>query len=232
MDLTMTANTRLFVFGCSFTKWHTATWADYLAPKFDEYHNFGQGGASNLFMLHRFLEANDRFKFHGSQDHIMIMLTGFDRFSWLAADGQDWHTHGDLSTWADSDDARKHYPAAQGFVKHLWSPRMAVEQTWMAATTMKQLLVSLGCQHQLLMALDNSHYVQQPELLGLNHQCQQHAQAVYDLLDIAEPFDLFRQRQGLWSRQHPSPEVHLQFVQEKFPELMSTKSGTRYSSTQ
>jgi hypothetical protein len=35
---------RFFAFGCSYTRYAYATWADYIGVNFDEYYNYGCGG--------------------------------------------------------------------------------------------------------------------------------------------------------------------------------------------
>ena len=212
-------NKRLFVFGCSYTNYNGSTWPDWLAPNFDQYRNFGQGGASNMFMLDKFMQADEEFKFGSQQDHVAIMLTGFDRFCWLAQDGYEWHTPGDLTHWSTSPDARKNYPWVRSFYDHMWSAKMAVAHTWLAARSMKQLLVDRSCPHTMLMALDNSHYITDSKLLGLGPQELKRAQEIYDLLDHKEPFDLFRARRGFRTNDHPTPEQHQAFAQEVFPDL-------------
>jgi hypothetical protein len=48
---------RFFVFGCSFTKHHWPTWADFIAVNYDEYYNFAQGGC-NTFIMNRMIEID------------------------------------------------------------------------------------------------------------------------------------------------------------------------------
>lgn len=172
-----------------------------------------------MFILHSFMQADAKFRFQADSDRVLVMLTGFNRFSWLANDGQDWHTHGDLDTWAESQDARENYPWVQPFRDRMWSAKMAVQQSWLAARTMKQSLVDRGCPHTLLMSLDNSHYVTDGEILGLSSQEIEQAKEIYQLLDYKESFDQFRIRQGYSLDLHPGTKEHQAFAQAVFPEL-------------
>jgi hypothetical protein len=165
------------------------------------------------------MQADAKFRFQADSDRVLVMLTGFNRFSWLANDGQDWHTHGDLDTWAESQDARENYPWVQPFRDRMWSAKMAVQQSWLAARTMKQSLVDRGCPHTLLMSLDNSHYVTDGEILGLSSQEIEQAKEIYQLLDYKESFDQFRIRQGYSLDLHPGTKEHQAFAQAVFPEL-------------
>lgn len=54
---------RLFAFGCSFTNYHYTTWADILGQQFDEYYNWGQAGAGNLYIFNSLMEADQRQQF-------------------------------------------------------------------------------------------------------------------------------------------------------------------------
>lgn len=209
-------NKRLFVFGCSFTNYNSPTWADCIAPHFDQFYNFGRGGISNTLILHRLLAADAEFKFQ-VDDHVVVMLTGFNRFSWLANDGQDWHTHGDLDTWVESQDAQENLPWVRSFRDRMWSARMAVEQSWVAVQAIKQLLINRDCGHDLIMGLDNSHYVSHSDLLGLTALDVQRVREIYDLLDHKESLDQFRIRRGFSTKDHPNMEQHQAFVQQVFP---------------
>jgi hypothetical protein len=53
----MKSNKRLFVFGCSFTNWVWPTWADIIAPHFDEYYNYGYSGRGNWYIYNMLLNA-------------------------------------------------------------------------------------------------------------------------------------------------------------------------------
>ena len=63
--------TRLVTFGCSFTNYRWSTWADCLAPEFDEFENWGQSGAGNQFIFNSVMECDQRNKF-GPDDTVMI----------------------------------------------------------------------------------------------------------------------------------------------------------------
>lgn len=71
---------RFFSFGCSFTKYHWATWADIIHKEMPdaEFHNFGQGGAGNLMISARIAEANTKYKFNET-DLVAVMYTTFTR---------------------------------------------------------------------------------------------------------------------------------------------------------
>ena len=83
---------RLFTFGCSFTNYRWSTWADCLAPEFDEFYNWGQSGGGNHFIFNSVMEADQRYKF-GANDTVVVCWTDFnreDRYQWK------WLTFGNV----------------------------------------------------------------------------------------------------------------------------------------
>ena len=81
-DIDLNRFKRFFAFGCSFTKYKWPTWADILGTKFEEYYNFGRGGACNTYIMNKFIEADTKYKFNWETDYIVIMFTNFNRFSY------------------------------------------------------------------------------------------------------------------------------------------------------
>jgi hypothetical protein len=94
---------RLFVFGCSFTRYLWPTWADIIGQDIPLYENWGRGGAGNHYIFNSVIEANIRHTFT-KDDLVMIMwssTTREDRYSnnnWLLSPiqshesiyGKDW----------------------------------------------------------------------------------------------------------------------------------------------
>lgn len=86
---------RLFAFGCSFTNYRWSTWADCLAPEFDEFYNWGQSGAGNHYIFNSVIEANQRYNF-SNRDTVMVCWTNAwreDRYI-----DRRWQTLGNMST--------------------------------------------------------------------------------------------------------------------------------------
>ena len=84
---------RLFTFGCSFTNYRWSTWADCLAPEFDEFQNWGQSGGGNHYIFNSVMEADQRHHFD-SNDTVVVCWSTFlrdDRY----VDGR-WHTLGNM----------------------------------------------------------------------------------------------------------------------------------------
>ena len=84
---------RLFAFGCSFTNYRWSTWADCLAPEFDEFYNWGQSGAGNPYIFNSVMEADQRNHF-GAGDTVVVCWSSFlrdDRYI-----DRRWHTLGNM----------------------------------------------------------------------------------------------------------------------------------------
>ena len=84
---------RLFAFGCSFTNYRWSTWADCLAPEFDEFQNWGQSGAGNHYIFNSVMEADQRQSF-AAGDTVVVCWTSFTRDD-RYVDGL-WHTLGNI----------------------------------------------------------------------------------------------------------------------------------------
>jgi len=54
---------RLFTFGCSYTKYPWGTWADILGEEYDEFINLGQGGGGNEQIFFKIIQTNQKYNF-------------------------------------------------------------------------------------------------------------------------------------------------------------------------
>lgn len=81
---------RLFTFGCSFTQYKWATWADILGREFSYFENWALSGMGNQYIFNSLLECNQRKKFNPT-DTVIIMwthVTAEDRYvnrNWLGS---------------------------------------------------------------------------------------------------------------------------------------------------
>jgi hypothetical protein len=71
---------RVFIFGCSFTKYEWPTWANILSYEMPdaEIYNFAQSGAGNLFISERVIAANQRYRYN-KDDLILLMWSTHSR---------------------------------------------------------------------------------------------------------------------------------------------------------
>lgn len=93
---------RLFTFGCSFTHYRWASWANILAYEFDcEFYNLGKSGAGNSFIANQVTQANNYFGFTKS-DLVIICWTNISREDrWHERKG--WITPGNIYSQGEFD---------------------------------------------------------------------------------------------------------------------------------
>jgi len=66
---------RLFTFGCSFTRFVCPTWADILGKEFDFFENWGRPGSGNQYIFNSLIECNKRNKFTPNDTIIIVWST-------------------------------------------------------------------------------------------------------------------------------------------------------------
>lgn len=230
---------RFFAFGCSYTRYAYATWADYVGVNFDEYYNYGRGGASNNYILSRFIEADLTHKLN-SDDLVIVMLTGFGRISYIPKSSKgyvDWVTNGDMfEYYRNTKDSN-----ISSFLVNMYSDNWAIEFSWQAAHTIKQILTSKNIPHKFLMSINNRHYLDydgskwgRSDIIAESYRNK--TQSIYDLLDVSESLDEWKERKfvnkdyTIWIEEnnrldcHPTQKMHFEFVREKMPEFITDKS--------
>lgn len=107
---------RVFIFGCSFTKYSWPTWANILALETPdaEIYNFGQPGAGNLFISERTIAANQKFRFD-KNDLVLVMWSTHSREDRYIEQG--WETPGNIFTQGFyPEDYVKKYACVKGYV--------------------------------------------------------------------------------------------------------------------
>jgi hypothetical protein len=90
---------RIFAFGCSFTNYLYPTWADIIYKSMNpdvEFYNLGKSGGGNLFISHRIVEANKKYKFN-EDDLVVVMWSTFARIDFYRT-GHGWKTPGNVYT--------------------------------------------------------------------------------------------------------------------------------------
>jgi len=87
--------TRLFTFGCSFTKFYWPTWADILGQEFDYYENWGEIAGGNQFIFNSIIECNQRNKFTPN-DTIIVMWSTILREDRYIQNRGGWFLSGNI----------------------------------------------------------------------------------------------------------------------------------------
>lgn len=193
--------TRLLTFGCSFTNYRWSTWADCLAPEFDQFENWGQSGGGNEFIFNSIMEADQRRPFDGNDTVIVCWTTATreDRY----VDGR-WHTLGNMFTCPiyNTEYLKTHVDERGLLIRSL---------AYIKAT--KTLLESRPCQWKFLAMSDlDSLNIYQDVVNALLPSYQR------VLFSTGWP-----DRNG---DPHPSPEEHLAYLDSVLPGWV-TKDSTR-----
>jgi hypothetical protein len=219
---------RFFAFGCSYTRYAYMTWADIIGVNYEEYHNYGAPGSSNTFIMNRLVEVNNTCKFNSETDYVIVMLTGFGRFSYISGTPK-WHHNGELHSYYHNTKD----PVIKHFLDNMWSEDWAVYQSWIATKIIKDLLVIHNIPHKILMGIDNSPYTYRAG--DLRQDSIDKANEIYNIIDIKLTIDEWRKLSPenndspYWENKkgrdgHPSSAAYLKFLKENLPEFVTDKS--------
>lgn len=232
------SKSRFFAFGCSYTNWiHNPTWADFIGINYNKYYNFGRPGASNTYIMQKFIEADELYNFNVDTDYIIVAITGFGRFTYLEIPDDvvipigfkgryNWETNGDILFPND-----KHPTKAKLIRNKIYNWPWAAYDSWIATTIIKKLLTLKGIQHKIIMALDNSHYIDEAYTLGLDREFENigyivpKIKNIYDILDIKESIEVYRKNNSEYEQSnHPTGQVYYDYCLKYMPESLSNKS--------
>jgi len=217
-------NKRFFSFGCSFTRWCWPTWSDYIGLNFDEYYNYGCGGADNKNILYRLLLADKKYKFT-SDDTIMIMFTSFNRLSYVDKDFTI-HNIGDLV-----DDNLKLHPIGKNY-----NFETAIYDNYIAIQSAKSILESKNIKYELLQSMKHDFYHDNFEA---GEDIKKNLDDCLDLFKYPvmenwcyENYDFMKEK-VIWKDNHaqdghPTMKHHLDFVKEFFPQYITDKTNQYY----
>jgi len=216
---------RCFAFGCSYTSYSYATWADLIGVNFNEYYNYGRAGCSNTYIMNRIIEADHTYNFNPDTDFVVVMLTGFGRYSYLPHNSS-WQTKGDLYSYNNNTND----PITTEFVKNMWSDDWAVYQSWIAAKVIKQTLKNI--KHTVVMGIDNSAYID--GTAEVSDYMKPLADEIHNILDIDITLDEWKKKNQyndspFWTEEnridgHPSTNIHLKYIEKFFPKFNTTKT--------
>lgn len=230
----MMQDKRFFAFGCSYTSYAWPTWADMIGVNFDVYKNYGRPGCSNLYILQQFLEANDKYKFN-NEDVIIVMFTGFARFSYFYNGGLN--THGELRSYYENTkrNGKPNLNVGMFLDSGVWSEDLGVTHSYTAAKTIKTILESVNCKYKIHLAIDNTHFIQESHRYFTIHNSLTLAEEFYNILDIKLSLDEWM-KQVKYSRDeyysfdnsqidgHPTIKMHEDYVKTYFPEYYTNQS--------
>ena len=229
MRLSNTTPKRLFTFGCSFTDYRWATWANILAYELDcEFYNFGKSGAGNCFIANQVTQANNIFHFN-KDDLIIVCWTNISREDrWVT--GKGWVTAGNIYSQGEYD---------KKFVKHYANDIHFALRDFSVIDLTTQYLKNTNF-HYLAMC-DVKNHINQWENCDQNRNAKiKRITALYqESLNIIAPSFY----ESLWhnninnkwkkdwqdihknySDGHPTPKEHLEYLQRVFTHSFSSRT--------
>lgn len=173
MNIDFNKYKRVFIFGCSFTRWHYPTWANILHQSMPNtvMFNLGKGGGGNSFISNRMTQANRTYNFCET-DLVTTMwstLCREDRFF-----NNQWHTVGNIFTQGEYDEK---------FVKKFCDPLGYLIKDLSIIDLATTYMSTLPCDYIDLLAVP------------FNHQCEEYINdevyknVLYTYRDLISHFD-------------------------------------------
>jgi hypothetical protein len=207
-------NKRFFAFGCSFTEYAWPTWADILGRNYDEYYNYGQAGAGNMYIFNSIMEIDQYHKL--TKDDLVIVQWSStlreDRYK-----DTNWVTKGGILNIYTYEEFKKFFDFRGFLIRDL-----------AAIKAIKVFLDSIGCEYYFIGMV--------PLLTSIEYEDAQKVDIsdiyrVYaDVLRVIKPtYDELLQtpkkRPKLLynktiSDTHPVPSEHYEYLEAVLPHLL------------
>lgn len=218
--------TRLFTFGCSFTRFAWPTWADILGQEFDQHINSGRVGAGNLYIFIKLITAIQQYNIN-KDDTVAIMWTNVlreDRFI-----NGEWQTFGHIYT-------NDFYSA--DFVKKYVDERGCFERDLPLVSAAQMLVDGIGCRNHMLSMVDITNPEQYKhtdptqdisDLMTLYRDTLTRIKpsvhkVIFDYNWDSRPIPRFKVR-----NLHPYPLEHLEFLEKVLPEYTISDDTRRFA---
>jgi len=222
---------RFFAFGCSMTDYWWPTWADIIGQEVNEYYNFAQSGAGNEFIALQVAEANQRYNF-SKDDLVMIMWSSTTREDRYVK--QRWETPGNIYT-------QNYY--TDEFIKKYSDLRGYLIRDLGLITLTYHMLTKSECEYHML---NMSPFVDRPSRYN-HYNSDDPTQGLDDVMNLYEPVlklikpDLLTVGcNGQWPQikmyhnenhtidYHPSPAMHLRYIQNIFSQLALSEETLKW----
>ena len=208
---------RLFTFGCSFTKYKWMTWADILGMQYNEYYNYGYTGAGNVYIFGRFITALAKHKIN-KDDTVMIMWTNVMREDRFICN--NWHLYGNIYT-------QDFYP--KEYIEKYVDEKGFYERDMPLLHAAQVILDGLGCNHHIMSMVDMTspdQYKHGNPLQNIDHLLELYS----DTLNRIKPsvhkviFNYEYQSRPTPGRSirkdnHPTPLEHLEYLEKVIPNI-------------
>jgi hypothetical protein len=134
---------RLFTFGCSYTKHIWPTWADIIGTSYESYYNLGHPGAGNYYIALKLYEAQLKYSI-SKHDTVIVMLSSANRFDFYDEKIGKFNLNGNLYL--------SEKILGKKFIQEVWNDTHSIYNTWFSAKTIKTILDNIGCKYKIVEA--------------------------------------------------------------------------------
>jgi hypothetical protein len=128
---------RLFVFGCSYTKYYWPTWADLLSLNFDYYENWGLGGVGNQCIAQRVQECYLANNFT-RDDTVIVQWSSYTRYDCYL---DHWQSRGSVF----SENENNVHVFTPQWLNTFFSEKGFLLNTLSNISFIQELLTNTGC---------------------------------------------------------------------------------------
>ena len=233
--------TRLFAFGCSFTKYNWATWPEIIAHDLDiPFYNYGKSGGGNQYIANMICQADEFYKFT-SDDLVIVSWTNVCREDKWKKGG--WITPGNIFTQNEYDPA---------YIKNWADPIGYMIRDFATIKLISSLLKNSGCQYHLLSMCDINIQIDQgnANIIDPNFKsfydtvCQTYKKELDQILPsffkTLWKNDIYRNKLlpdkelygNKFSDGHPNPKDHYIFLKEIFDHKFSESTDNAVKKSQ
>lgn len=219
---------RLFTFGCSFTQYCWATWADLLGFEFEKFYNYGRSGAGNLFIACSIAEVFSRENI-SKDDTVLIMWTNVTR--------EDRYT----TNWICPGNIFTQNVYSKEFVEKFITIRGSYVRDMAQIYLVDKLLESTGCKYQFMSMVDINNHAQ--------YTNEDSSDLIKDILELYKPtISKFKQSmhkvvfnhdwnsrpnvENFRNDNHPFPLEHIEYLQKVLPEYKLSASTIQFAEMQ
>lgn len=205
--------TRLFTFGCSFTRYFWPTWPDAIKDNFDYHENWGLIASGNMLIHNSIVECNKRNNF--TKDDTVIVM-------WTSVSRDDRYVNG---KWTPLAAQLMNYNIDSKFLDVILDHKGCVIRDIALIASTKAYLESLGTNFYFL-SMNN---ITAPLTKELNYYDDVYSLYKEDI-DYIRPsmFDVVYK--GDWNKQpsqkiikrsdtHPTPDEAVQYLDQVLPEI-------------
>ena len=217
---------RLFVFGCSLTKYDWPTWADYIGASFNEYYNYALPGASNGYATSKMIDLISNIKLKDT-DVLIFMVTGLGRFTYFNKMGAPMAT-GDMYSYCRDNPNDK---ALNSFHNNLWTDEYAIQCTCDSINLFKYIAEMSGAKSHILSGVNYDYYLENTDI-DLSY-IKKFTKAIsyienkiplYDWMKLSDENNDSPIFEDSGIEGHPSIYSHFRYALEHLPQYITNKS--------